>query len=226
MKSILGLFISMAALAGCAPLSQSTQPNEPQLTPWHSITANAPTADFIPAEPPATPIPAPTPAPTIHIVALGETISSIALRYGLDMNAVLAANPEIDPYELIVGNQILIPLGDLQTQIGITTEPIALKLDKPECTHTPVGGLWCFSILSNPLGEAAANLAVNFKLLNSASEEIDNKTVPAILNKLDPGDSLPAVSYFPAPLPDDVKVSSQSYFRYSSKPIRKHLLFS
>lgn len=123
------------------------------------------------------------------------------------MNTVIAANPEIDPYTLIVGTQVLIPMGNTQTRIGVTAEPLALELGKPECSRTPEGGLWCFTLLTNPLDEAAANLAVTFTLGSSTSEETDNHTVPAILNKLDSGDTLPAVVYFPAPIPADFEVS-------------------
>lgn len=124
------------------------------------------------------------------------------------MNAVLAANPEIDPYTLTVGTQVKIPLGNIQNQIGVTAEPLVLELGEPECFRTPEGGLWCFAMLSNPLDEAAANLAVTFTRMNGASEEAVRQTVPAVLNKLDPGDVLPAVVYFSAPVPGDFKVSA------------------
>jgi LysM repeat protein len=208
MKSCYSLIIVLALLAGCAPLTKNEQSGEVQLTPWNTATVNAPAPTAAPEHSAATPVPASTPTPTIHIVALGETISSIALRYGLNMNAVLAANPEIDPYALIVGNQVLIPLGNAQTQIGITAESLSLKMSEPECSQTPERGLWCFAMISNPLSEAAANLAVTFTLMNSAAEEVARQTVPAILNKLDPGDSLPAVAFFAAPVPGESKVSA------------------
>ena len=208
MKSTLGFIIVLAALVDCVPLKQAPQPSEVRLTPWNTATANAPAPAIAPEQLAATPVPAPTPTPTIHIVALGESISSIALRYGLDMNAVLAANPEIDPYTLTVGTQVKIPLGNIQNQIGVTAEPLVLELGEPECSRTPEGGLWCFAMLSNPLDEAAANLAVTFTRMNGASEEAVRQTVPAVLNKLDPGDVLPAVVYFAAPVPGDFKVST------------------
>jgi LysM repeat protein len=47
---------------------------------------------------------------TMHVVAPGETISSIAFMYGKNMNAVLAANPGINPYTLKVGSLVVIPM--------------------------------------------------------------------------------------------------------------------
>jgi LysM repeat protein len=162
----------------------------------------------LPETPSTTPTPAPTPTPTIHIVTLGETISSIALRYGLDMNALLAANPAIDPYALIVGDQVVIPAGLEQVQIGGLTEPLALDISQPECFRTPEGGLWCFAILSNPLTESASNIAVTFKVLNTSSEEVASQTVTALLNRLEPGQSLPASVYFSSPLPASFNVTA------------------
>jgi LysM repeat protein len=208
MKSRLGFIFVLTAMTGCLPVRQAEQPIIVQLTPWHTATANSSASVVTPEQSAATPTPAPTPTPTIHIVALGETISSIALRYGLDMNSLLAANPEINPYSLIVGNQVIIPVGNEQTQIGVSTEPLALELSQPECSRTPEGGLWCFTILTNPLDEAAANLAVTYKVLNASSEETAKQTVPAVLNKLDPGDNVPAVVYFTGPLSKDFKVTA------------------
>jgi len=208
MKSHLGLLLGIVVLTGCLPFDQAEQPLDVQLTPWHTSTAISTASTDTPVAQTSTSTPAPTPTPTIHIVTLGETISSIALRYGLNMNMLLAANPAIDPYSLIVGDQVIIPAGNEQMQIGGLSEPLALDLSQPECSRTFEGGLWCFTILSNPLDEAASNLAVTFKALNASAEEIASHTVPAILNKLDPGQTIPASAYFSGPLPAAFNVTA------------------
>ena len=208
MKTHLGLIFVLTVMTGCLPIKQAEQPDIAQLTPWHTATSNSIAATVAPALPFSTPTAALTPTPTIHVVALGETISSIALRYGLDMNTLLAANPDIDPYSLIVGDQVIIPIRNDQTQIEVLTEPLALEVSPPKCSRTSEGGLWCFGILSNPHDEAAANLAVTFSMTNASSEEIASQTVPAILNKLEPGDSIPAATYFAGPLPNTFEVAA------------------
>ena len=208
MKSHLGLLLGITLLTGCLPINQDVKLADAQLTPWHTASAISSAPTEVPEFKASTSTPAPTPTPTIHVVALGETISSIAQRYRLDMNTLMAANPEIDPYSLIVGDQVIIPAKGEMVQNGGFSEPLALDLSQPECFHTPEGGLWCFAILFNPLNEAAANLAVTIKVLNASSEEIDSHTVPAILNKLDPGQSIPVSAYFTGPVPAIPKVTA------------------
>jgi LysM repeat protein len=53
-----------------------------------------------------------TPSPTFtsYVVKQGDTLSSIASAYGVTVQAILAANPEItDPNRISVGQVILIP---------------------------------------------------------------------------------------------------------------------
>ncbi len=69
------------------------------------------------------PLPSPTPTATptpegarIHVVKSGETLFSIAQRYGVTLAALSQANGIMDPTILRVGQQLVIPAGDfLQT---------------------------------------------------------------------------------------------------------------
>jgi LysM repeat protein len=47
---------------------------------------------------------------TEHSVRAGETIAAIARRYGVEPNALLRANPGVDPGRLEVGRVLRIPL--------------------------------------------------------------------------------------------------------------------
>jgi LysM repeat protein len=67
-------------------------------------------------EPVAAPAPlavaAPGPAaahPKVHIVKERETISSIAAQYGVKTSAILAANPQVDPRRLRIGQSLNLP---------------------------------------------------------------------------------------------------------------------
>ena len=77
----------------------------------------------VPAPPAATPPPAPTPptnrpapppatpaAPRKHTIKAGETPYGVARQYGVKLDALLAANPTIDPKRLKVGQTLNIPV--------------------------------------------------------------------------------------------------------------------
>ena len=81
-------------LAGCLPAQPAAPMPEARLTPF--FTSTPPEAASAPAQPTETPQtePTATPEPLIHEVALQETISSIALRYGVSMDAIIATYRE------------------------------------------------------------------------------------------------------------------------------------
>lgn len=53
--------------------------------------------------------PPPAAAGRQHIVQRGETLSHIALRYGLRLDQLIAANPGIEPERLLVGQPVRLP---------------------------------------------------------------------------------------------------------------------
>jgi LysM repeat protein len=56
------------------------------------------------------PTPTPAPTPRIYVVAAGDTLSRIASRFGLSVDQILAANPQIrNPNRIAVGDEIVIP---------------------------------------------------------------------------------------------------------------------
>lgn len=64
-----------------------------------------------PPEPEPLPLPPACPEGRLHTVAPGETLFSIANRYGQSLSRVIAANPQLtDPNALAVGQVICIPI--------------------------------------------------------------------------------------------------------------------
>jgi len=50
-----------------------------------------------------------TSSPRTHTIKAGETASLIARKYGVKVDALLLANPRVDPYRLKVGQTLVIP---------------------------------------------------------------------------------------------------------------------
>ena len=55
---------------------------------------------------------------TVHIVQPGETLSSIAIRYGVTVEALMAANDLADPNYVYVGQRLVVPGGSEAARYG------------------------------------------------------------------------------------------------------------
>ena len=62
----------------------------------------------------------PLPETTMHIVQRGETLFSIAQRYGLTVDAVTHANAIPDPRQIYAGQRLVIPDGRIDTSVEET----------------------------------------------------------------------------------------------------------
>jgi murein DD-endopeptidase MepM/ murein hydrolase activator NlpD len=51
------------------------------------------------------------PGPIVHVVVAGDTLSALAQRYGVTVEAIAAANRLADPNRITVGQRLLIPTG-------------------------------------------------------------------------------------------------------------------
>ena len=206
-RMIFGLCLLLIT-AGCAPDAQPAPYADVQLTPYYTRTPPpAATAEAAPTELPTATIEA-TPAPVTHEVALQETISSIALRYGLDMGTVLAANPGLNPRALTVGTEIIVPIGDTASQIGMVSEPLELELGSPECIPTFEKGLWCFVQVKNSLEQASSMVVVSVSLEEPGGKQIRQINVPLLLHKIESGQTIPVIAYFAPPIQDGVAATA------------------
>ena len=70
------------------------------------------------------------PTATVHVVAPGDTLGSIAVRYGVSLEDLMAANNLTDPDVLTVGQTLAVPIG------GLDPTPTEPAPDIP--TTTPI----------------------------------------------------------------------------------------
>ncbi len=118
-----------------APPQTDTPSPTPWPTPWPYLsptpTLAPPTVTF----PAGTPAP-PTPTPIVYVIQKGDTLSAIAARYGVSVEALLQANPGLDPQALPVGASLIVP------QAGQALGLLATPTPYP----VPLQGPWCFEI--------------------------------------------------------------------------------
>lgn len=98
--------------------------------PFPSPSASAPPSPTRTGAPSETPVASPTIAPDVieYTVGRGDTLFSIAQRYGTTVAAIVALNGLADPDDIEVGQVLLIPAG------GVTATPA------PTVTETPSQG--------------------------------------------------------------------------------------
>jgi hypothetical protein len=198
-------------LSACSLLAPETIEPQSLLTPYVTDTPVVQAVTVSPTVEVPTPTPSPTPTPFVHVLGSNETIYSVAYTYGIEVNEILAINPEVTPKALSIGTEILIPyIGDGEEgadELAVISEPLALEVSMPQCTQTADSGLWCTAVVKNTIDQSANGITLTFTLKDSAGEIVDEQTVPAVLNLLAPGDELPVVAYFPPAIPAGYDVS-------------------
>jgi LysM repeat protein len=85
-----------------------------------------------------TPAEQPQPGPTAppeafpHTITAGETIEALAIRYRVSQSRILAANPEINPNRLRIGQDLLIPGSRPQPEASTAAAPLSTAPPAPK----------------------------------------------------------------------------------------------
>jgi LysM repeat protein len=201
-------------LAGCTgaeptgetPVSPTATRDPGVLVPYHTAT---PTLTATP-RPTATPTlpPTPTPTPVTHTVKAGDTLILIASQYGVTVDALIAANPDIVPDALRIGSVVIIPdeedLEAIEAEVQ-SPEVLPLHLGEVSCATDLEGGVWCFLQVSNPYEYPVEGVSVTIRL--TADSESIEQVATAPLDFLLPGGDLPLGVYFSPPLPGSFGVN-------------------
>ena len=206
----------LLALVGCSesvevlpPSSTAAAAAPGQLTPYLTRTA---TLTPLPPDPAtATPFPTPTATPRTHVVKAGEDMYGIAFRYGVSIDELRAANPEVNPNLMSVGAVLVIPAGAQEPEVSgtlPTPTPVAVQLGEPVCYPGADGGAWCF-IAANNLGEAVLeSVSARVRLADADGVQVAELTALNLLNMLPAGASLPLLVHLPSPLPEGFQVNA------------------
>jgi LysM repeat protein len=110
----------VVCVAGVLVLTGGCTRDKPVATP----TATAqPEAVLETPSPTPSPVATPTPEMVIrHTVQPGETMWDIASQYGVTLEALVAANELVDPDSLQPGQELVIPRGHDEDEVGSTPE--------------------------------------------------------------------------------------------------------
>lgn len=153
--------------------------------------------------------PLPTSTPFTYTIQLGDTISSIALKFGVSMDDLVAANPGLSPNAMSIDAVINIP-GNPENPSGEPTPtPAPFTVQQVECYPTAEQGLWCFVLVHNDYPDLMENISAQVTLIDSTGGTVASQAALLPLNILPPNTSLPLIVFFTPEIPPDVKPQVQ-----------------
>jgi LysM repeat protein len=201
-KGMVFWFVFLAfvlSLSSCTISPPSAQPTESAvvlLTPFHSPTPSAtlPVKTTIVVTP--TNLPTPTPTPVVYTIVEGDTMLAIALRNGISLEELQAANPEVNPRLLSVGTELIIPLGEVIPASPMTATPVPINIASTDCYIVP-DGIWCFLRVKNDSQRELENLTARVVVFDEDEELVVEGVAVAALNKLLAETEMPLNIFFP-----------------------------
>ncbi len=211
MRRIFWLFLWGGWLAACVVVP-ATPPVHPWPSPLPYHTASpSPTATFeiSAAGSETTPV-VPTPTPFTYTVQRGDTLLRIAEKFGVSLDALQAANPQVSPNAMPVGTVLNIPSSPANASGEETPLPAPLTVQQVQCFADLAQGMWCFVLVHNDFADFMENISAQVTLLNEKGQTVATQTAFLPLNILPPGMSLPLVTYFAAPIAGEVQARAQA----------------
>jgi LysM repeat protein len=144
------------------------------------------------------PTPGPTATPFVHVVQKEDTLLGIAIRYGVSLEEILAANPGINPTILSIGQKIVIPgpEGDSASNFLPVATPLPLHFSEVQCFPTTSQHLWCLSTLKNQEGYPLEGVSVYISLLNENGDVVASELTFSPVHLIPEGSSIPLSALF------------------------------
>ncbi len=200
--------------AGCGESTSTSLPTPTRfspLTPYFSPTPSKNVISQTRTRHTSTPPPPPTPTPVTYQVVKGDTMLGIALRYGIPLVDLLAANPEVNPRFLSIDTVLIIPQGEETTEVPTTPTPPPVELDDPVCYATYDGGAWCFLLVQNEGPYGLENISSWIGLYTQDGKNVAGELGITPLNLLPAGGDMPVVVRFSPRLPEDFTAISDRF---------------
>lgn len=203
---VIAVFFSVWVV-GCNIVSDASPRTSPTPSPRVTLTVRrlatataspSPRAIVRPTRPAATPEPpAASPTPLRYVVEDGDTLGDIALAFNVDVNALRAANDNLDPRTLQPGQSLIIPLpgADVHPPTATATPP-ELTLPDPACYETTGGALLCLGLVENRLDTGLEQVEVLAQALGENGEVLAENEIDVEQSYIVAGGTAPYRAYF------------------------------
>jgi LysM repeat protein len=199
--------LAILGLMGCAPEQISPTPGmipSLELTLYNTPTLSQDVELTTPALVVSTATHSPSPTPFTYKIVKGDTMLGVALRYGITLEDLQEANPDVDPRFLSVGTNLIIPLEGNIPEIVSTPTPLAVQIGQLNCYPSADGGRWCALLVQNSHNRSVENLSAQVILLSQEGEQVAEGIAIAPLNILRKGEAIPLSIYFPGPFDQEI----------------------
>lgn len=142
-----------------------------------------------------TPVPSSTPA--TYVIQSGDTISQLAEKFKISQDALRAANPDLNPNSMTIGETILIPDPSAAFAAASTPTPIPAPVTQAVCHPSADSGLWCFALVQNNTADILENVSAQITLLDSSGVMIASQIAFTPLDIIPANSSMPVYIFFP-----------------------------
>jgi len=193
-------------LTACAPQPTQPTPQPGDLIPYLTAT-QAPLQTPEGLVPLTTPLPSPT--PFTYTVGVGDSMSVIAEKFGVSLDDLQAANPEVLPNAMSVGQVLKIPSNPDNPSGEPTPTPAPFTVQQIKCYPTINQGMWCFVLVHNDFSDFMENVSAQVTLVDANNDFITSQVALLSLNILPPNISMPLAVYFPPDVPIDAQPQVQ-----------------
>jgi LysM repeat protein len=201
-----GLLFLALLLTACMP-QPTGQPSFDSLAPYLTGTPSPTSAQLEGLVPAETPLPSPT--PFLYKVTGNDTMSQIAEKFNVSLDALRAANPDVNPNAMTIGIELKIPNNSAELTGASTATPVPASVRQIECHPTADQAMWCFVLVHNDFSDFMENISAQVTLVDSNGQVITSQVALSMLNILPPNTSLPLVTFFAPNIPADVKSQAQ-----------------
>lgn len=186
------LILCTLILSACSSTNQ--QPFDGGLQPYLTNTS-APT--FTPNVIVILETPVPTSTPATYVIQAGDTVSELAETFKVSQDALRAANPDLNPNSMTIGQTLFIPDPSNPVAAASTLTPVPAPVTQAVCHPTTDSGLWCFALVQNNTADIFENVSAQITLLDSDGAIVASQVASTPIDIIPANSSMPVYTFFP-----------------------------
>lgn len=155
--------------------------------------------------------PVPTSTLATYVIQAGDTLSELSEIFKVSQDALRAANPDLNPNSMTIGQTIFIPDPSNPIAAASTLTPVPAPVTQAVCHPTTDSGLWCFALVQNNTADIFENVSAQITLLDSSGTAVASQTAYTPIDIIPANSSMPVYVFFqntPAGLTPQVQILS------------------